>query len=342
MIDPLVSIIVPVYNAQEYLAQCVSSLTKQTYYNLEIILIDDGSTDNSLDICNSLANTDDRIRVISKKNEGAGLTRNVGLKQSSGQYITFLDSDDILREDAISKCIQIVKSYKCEFITYGTRVVNSELEELYKSVPKSNKKFYIKDEVRELFLADRISNGKETENGTNLQCAACMSCFYNNQLLKSIGWEFASEREVFSEDFYSQLRLFKHINSVYVLEDDLYFYRQNNKSLSHNERVSNYPLIKEFYYACLSIAEECSYSDTVKNRLIEPFISYSIVCLKYISKNCELKTSYKKIRKIISDETLLDAITKKDMSRDGIKRKISYFLIRNRCTLLTVLLMKFS
>lgn len=91
---PLISVIVPVYNAQDYVERCVRSLMKQTYQNLEIILIDDGSTDDSLDICGKLKMEDGRIRVFSQPNRGVGAVRNLGLSLAQGAYLAFVDSDD--------------------------------------------------------------------------------------------------------------------------------------------------------------------------------------------------------------------------------------------------------
>lgn len=92
----LVSIIVPVYNAEKYLNKCLDSIVNQTYSNLEIILINDGSTDNSLSICNDYTNKDGRIIVIDKHNTGAADSRNEGLKKATGKYIMFVDSDDFI------------------------------------------------------------------------------------------------------------------------------------------------------------------------------------------------------------------------------------------------------
>ena len=96
MPNPKVSIIVPVYNAEKYLERCVSSLTKQTLKDIEIILVDDSSTDSSLEICKQMAEKDSRIKVIHKMNEGAGLARNAALSIANGEYIGFVDSDDFV------------------------------------------------------------------------------------------------------------------------------------------------------------------------------------------------------------------------------------------------------
>lgn len=94
MESPLISVIVPVYNVQDYLERCVTSLLNQTYHNLEIILIDDGSTDDSLMLCKGLSEKDARIRILSQSNQGVGAVRNLGVSMATGQYLGFVDGDD--------------------------------------------------------------------------------------------------------------------------------------------------------------------------------------------------------------------------------------------------------
>lgn len=101
--DEKISVIVPVYNVEQYLERCVDSIINQTYKNLEIILVNDGSTDNSGQLCDELAKKDDRIKVIHKKNGGVSETRNLGIRESNGNYITFIDSDDVVSAKMIEE-----------------------------------------------------------------------------------------------------------------------------------------------------------------------------------------------------------------------------------------------
>ena len=98
---PKISVIVPIYNVEKYLKKCVDSLLSQTLKEIEIILVDDGSTDESLKICNAYSETDNRIQVFSNRNVGQGLERNFGVKKATGEYISFLDSDDQYKKDML-------------------------------------------------------------------------------------------------------------------------------------------------------------------------------------------------------------------------------------------------
>ena len=101
MNKPLISIIIPVYNAEKYLKKCLDSVINQTYKNLEIILVDDGSTDKSPEICDKYAEKDSRIIVLHKENGGVSSSRNAGLDIFKGEYLSFVDSDDYVEPDYI-------------------------------------------------------------------------------------------------------------------------------------------------------------------------------------------------------------------------------------------------
>lgn len=114
--NPLVSIIVPVYKVERYIHRSIDSLLRQTYNNLEIILVDDGSPDNCPFICDKYAMQDNRIRVIHKSNGGLSDARNAALNVMTGQYVTFVDSDDYIADNMIEKFIETVKLYQCNMV----------------------------------------------------------------------------------------------------------------------------------------------------------------------------------------------------------------------------------
>ena len=114
-----VSVIVPIYNADKYLKECIESLLNQTYTNLEIICLNDGSTDSSTKICKELSETDNRIILIEKENTGVSATRNLGLKIASGEYIMFLDADDFLEPNAIEIALNTGIEYGAEIVQFG-------------------------------------------------------------------------------------------------------------------------------------------------------------------------------------------------------------------------------
>ena len=115
----LLSVVIPVYNVEKYLVECLDSVIKQTYKNLQIILVDDGSTDNSGDICDSYAKKDKRITVIHQKNMGAGAAKNTGLDCVKGEYLSIIDSDDFIELDMYEKMISLMETNKVDVVQCG-------------------------------------------------------------------------------------------------------------------------------------------------------------------------------------------------------------------------------
>ena len=112
--DKKISVIIPIYNVKKFLEKCLTSVVNQTYKNLEIILINDGSTDNSLDICNEFVKKDERIKLINKENEGLSAARNTGLKLATGEYIGFIDSDDWIDLDFYEKLYNAIEKNQAD------------------------------------------------------------------------------------------------------------------------------------------------------------------------------------------------------------------------------------
>ncbi|MCH4192424.1 MAG: glycosyltransferase [Butyrivibrio sp.] len=128
--EKLISVIVPVYNVQNYLTDCVNSIVTQTYHNLQIILIDDGSTDKSGIICDQLQQTDARIEVIHKKNGGLSAARNSGLEIADGEYISFVDSDDMLRNIFYSRMSEVIEKENADLVVCRAGIfhTNSDIQ----------------------------------------------------------------------------------------------------------------------------------------------------------------------------------------------------------------------
>lgn len=115
-----VSVIIPVYNAEQYLEKCIGSITAQTLEDIEILCVDDGSTDSSLEILNKLQSQDGRIRVITQPNGGAGAARNTGLRHSAGKYLSFLDADDFFEPNMLEEAVAAAEQYKAEMVVFNS------------------------------------------------------------------------------------------------------------------------------------------------------------------------------------------------------------------------------
>ena len=120
--NPKISVIMPVYNVEEYLKKAIESVTNQSFSNFELFLVDDGSTDNSGEICDTYAKTDKRIKVIHQKNSGAHNARNNALKLSSGEYVCFFDSDDYIDPNMLKEMYEIAKNYNSDLVVSGFNI----------------------------------------------------------------------------------------------------------------------------------------------------------------------------------------------------------------------------
>lgn len=203
-----VTVIVPVYNVEKYLRKCLDSLINQTYKNLEIIVVDDGSTDNSVKICDEFANRDNRITVIRQKNGGISIARNAGLDKMTGSYVTFVDSDDYLEINAVEKFLKIS-------ITEGADIVCSETIIIFKDriVHNSNKENekYSTELIKEKILLDKLGNHATTK-------------FYKAELWKNIRFP---EKLVY-EDFYIMPSVCVNAKKIVYKCEPLYYYNRTN------------------------------------------------------------------------------------------------------------------
>ena len=116
---PKLSIIIPVYNVEKYLPKCLGSILEQPFKDLEVICVNDGSTDGSLDVLQKIKKNDDRVVIIDKKNEGSGIARNIGLSTAQGEYVYFIDSDDWLEDDVLAKIIAKADELQTDILVFG-------------------------------------------------------------------------------------------------------------------------------------------------------------------------------------------------------------------------------
>lgn len=141
-----VSVIVPVYNVEKYLKRCLDSLTNQSFKDIEIIVVDDGSTDRSYSIARNLALNDHRIKLYRQENRGSSHARNVGLNESTGKYIMFLDSDDYYKKDCIEKAYHNIKNNDADICIFGSRFVDENGNYIKSVIPLKKGIAEIKDE----------------------------------------------------------------------------------------------------------------------------------------------------------------------------------------------------
>ena len=330
----VISIIIPVYNVEKYLDECIQSVLDQEYKNLEIILIDDGSTDSSSKKCDAWREKDDRIIVIHKQNEGLGEARNTGLEYVSGKYVYFLDSDDFLTPTCIKRLYDTAETEQADIVGSGTYVYLDGETSVF-SIPREYKVYRERDVINK-FLPNIIAPDPET--GEFVGFAMCISgMFFLAKLLN--GWRCASERFIISEDVYSFIDLCSRVKCVVELPEFTNYYRMNDNSLSHTIRDDRNEQNKKFLCECRKLVERKGYPEIVKKRLIFPYLSFVLADLKSIAKS-DKKNKRKLIYSIISDEELVSSLSDYDLRSENLKRKAVIISIKNRWFRIAYLLIR--
>lgn len=294
------SVVVPVFNAEKYLDRCIESIINQTYQNIEIILINDGSTDSSPYICDKWASLDHRIRVIHKKNEGLGRARNTGIDESSGQYICFIDSDDYIAQETIEKCCLCLTQNQAEIVCFGYKKIGRNGKEIDVAVLKAKKEVYVGNEVVDEFLPELIAPESEVRSRFYMSAWAAM---FSLDVIRRFSWKFVSEREIIAEDIFSLLSLYHYVTRVTTIPEALYYYCENDHSITRSYRRDRYERIRIFYSESLKLADTLQYGIKIKERLAIPYLSFTIGAMKQeISANQNRRVALENIKKIVDDD----------------------------------------
>ncbi len=228
----LISVIIPTYNNEKYISRCIDSIINQTYQNIEIIIINDGSNDNTENIINSYAQKDERIIPINKENTGVSNTRNIGIMNANGKYITFIDSDDWIEKNFIEEMYKSIVRENVEIVrcNYFLHKNNKKIERKIKNLEYKKYENDLEiDKVKKEFL---ISN----EGNENY----VMLLMIKNDKKKIL----FDENLIYMEDVIYYFDLLTNKKSIYFLNEELYNYYSNEQSVTHSSE-KNFQLINE-------------------------------------------------------------------------------------------------
>lgn len=217
----LITVVVPIYNVEKYLNKCIESILKQTYTNLEIILVDDGSTDNCGKICDEFADKDKRIIVIHKKNGGLSDARNTGINIAKGKYITFIDSDDFITENAIELLYNNIVKYRKE-ISVG--LINTFTNENGIKINKKNEIIWVYD--REQAMEQLLYN--------SIYTSSTAGKLFETKLFKNIRFPYGKKYE----DLATVYKLVFESNGVVISNQIVYNYFTARQGSIMNEKFS--------------------------------------------------------------------------------------------------------
>lgn len=231
--DKKVCIVVPVYNAEKFLGHALNSLVSQTYTNWTAILVDDGSTDGSLEICRQYAAVDSRFRVLSKENGGVSSARNAGLAEAEGDYLAFLDSDDYLAQDALEKMVNAARIYNSQLVIMDIRMVDFTKPELGGTLLSSE---WLKESPCCLD-ADAFREKRMRLVWFTVLMECLHGKLYDMALWKEQKITFPEELSL-GEDFVANMRYFEATNRVVFIHECGHYYNciQNSGSLAQKYR----------------------------------------------------------------------------------------------------------
>ena len=259
-----ITVIVAVYNVEKYIEKCLLSICNQTYKNLEIIVVDDGSTDESGNICDKAATHDSRIQVIHKKNQGVSSARNIGLDLATGDYVTFVDGDDYIDKDMYSSMMKQLSSNDIQMAICSFRYI-------YYKKNKDEKSYFTKDIVsQEEYLNSLL------KDAFGFYYSVVWNKLISREVIKNNSLVFDEQWQVM-EDFGFVLRLLPYVKKIAVCNKPLYNYRKNNFGTATNRKISfaeSFINRKQGYLWLKECLLSCGYYEQNKKWLGDYLIRY--------------------------------------------------------------------
>ena len=237
MHQPKITVVIPVYNTEKYLDKCLSSVVNQTFLDIKVIIVNDGSTDNSLEICKKYALKDSRITLINKANEGVSVARNIGIELAEGEWIYFLDSDDFLDLDTFEYLMKEVFSSNADIIQFGLRSYSNST--LIREKKPSSKKEY--------------QNLKKFIHENELKPVSAWLHFFNLKVIKQNNILFNTNLK-HGEDILFVYSMYCHAQKILVLDKVFY-----NQVLSLNSASRKPIKIKVLFDSLLFLSELTKY-----------------------------------------------------------------------------------
>lgn len=330
-----ISIIVPVYKVEKYLERCVQSLQNQKIQDIEIILVDDGSPDSCGEICDQMAASDQRIKVVHKQNGGLSSARNAGLKKATGKYIGFIDSDDDVEADMFDKMVNAAEHYQVDFVMADYQRV---MEDGTSYIVSKNIRggLYKKENIREEIFPNLIMS----ENVDYGPLLSVWHCIYRHEFLKKNSICFADDVKWSEDNLFSSLVGYCADSFYYLKGEALYHYHQNPGTITTSYRSGAWAVYRRMneylaqyfsdrpdfdfsrqlqlhllYYACNTLGMECANAKSVQDVI-------------------------KRTKGILKDPALRKAMRHFSLPAVDIKLKIQIFFIKMGLSLPVVMIMR--
>lgn len=331
MKEPKVSVIIPIYNTGKYLPECVESVRNQTLKEIEIILVDDESPDNAPQLCDQYAERDERIKVVHKKNGGLGYARNSGLDVATGEFVSFIDSDDFIAPDMMQTLYDVAKRYDADEVRSGTIFYNNGKKTIRRDVEQTTV-YKGKNEVKS-FVFDLLAPLPEEARDVKYMMSVCLA-LHSRKVIEDNKVRFTSERQILSEDLIFDLDLFPKMNCIVCIPDCFYHYRMNPMSLTHTFSMEKYRRTHTF----LGLVKErllCVYSEAEfklhYQRLMFLYLRTSISNILHTKDS--FFTKYCNVRCVLRDDLWNDMLSTYPYGRMEFMHRIYFLTLKKKFVL---------
>lgn len=318
------SVIVPIYNVEKYLKQCLTSIVGQTYCDLEIILINDGSTDKSSRICDEFAANDPRIMVIHQPNGGVSVARNIGISKATGEYLTFVDSDDWLALEMYeSMLVQIKKRPDLDMVMCDSILIKSNSK--IKNTESIRRGYYSRLEI----ISDLYPVLLVTEQFGKIPIVSACTCLMRRSVLINNHIRFEPSLR-YSEDYLFMADIVVHTHSYYYLKGEYFYnyrqYEESRSKLFHPDWWNNLLELNKKLRDLLADSKEFDFGRQLKLQLIHSalFISSAIYNNDKMNNDKKLKL----LRKLFTDADLIKAFSNLNFDKQSFPMKVVLYLLK--------------
>lgn len=324
----MISVIVPIYNAEKRIERCINSIQNSVYSDIEILLVNDGSTDQTAKVCEKIAQDDERIRIITTENKGVGLARQRGLEEAKGDYIAFVDSDDWVEKEYFSDLIEKIQNKDLDICIsgYTKELSNDVVIKVPVAFPKDE---YTGDEIKKDLLNNCVWYAKSGYYESPI--STVWMAMYKKEIIDSNYISFYSEREYYSEDSLFNLEYLSCSHRVGFLRDEKYHFVRTGNSLSSVNDSPRFKKIDNWYSKVIEIAK--------KRNVLKYVIGYTnntyFSMYKYLlDSKLEKKIVHKKELDDISEQySHIKRISTKDISDCNSKTRMVFWLTKKHIKL---------
>ena len=342
MQKPKISVIIPVYNAEKYLKRCLDSVINQTFKDIEIILVDDGSKDQSGRICDELQVIDKRIKVIHQSNSGPGFARNNALKMATGEYISFVDSDDYIESDMYEKIYKAIKNEDADTCIFGYHKVRDG-KIFYTRTNAISGTFKGREALTHIFLNVLGTEPSYPDDYRILWQSSCLS-LYSLDLIQKHNVAFPSEGELakFGEDFLFDLDYFIHASNVTIVNEPFYYYCESPNSINTSFKecwfLTIVNLYRELRHRVRNYLKDEDFLEKAEERLRRTFLAGARNCIMHISAFFSYKDGRGHIMDICNNPVIREVLQVYPWKKNPFKyRLFNYCLDKKRIWLLYLL-----